>query len=41
MRQLEALVRLSEALSRLHLSEHVTREHVKEVGCGRDLERWW
>ncbi|EFN51204.1 hypothetical protein CHLNCDRAFT_28165, partial [Chlorella variabilis] len=31
VRQLEALVRLSEALSRLHLSEHVTREHVKEA----------
>lgn len=31
VRQLEALVRLSEALARLHLSESVTRDHVKEV----------
>jgi DNA replicative helicase MCM subunit Mcm2 (Cdc46/Mcm family) len=31
VRQLEALVRLSEALARLHLSELVQREHVKEV----------
>lgn len=31
VRQLEALVRLSEALARLHLSETVTRDHVKEA----------
>ncbi|KAI3430537.1 hypothetical protein D9Q98_005130 [Chlorella vulgaris] len=31
VRQLEALVRLSEALARLHLSELVQREHVKEA----------
>ena len=37
VRQLEALVRLSEALARLHLSQAVTRDHVKEVS-GR---RWW
>ena len=34
VRQLEALVRLSEALARLHLSQTVTRDHVKEVGAG-------
>ena len=31
VRQLEALVRLSEALARLHLCEQVSREHVKEA----------
>lgn len=31
VRQLEALVRLSEALARLHLCEEVGRDHVKEV----------
>lgn len=31
VRQLEALVRLSEALARLHLCEEVKRDHVKEV----------
>ena len=31
VRQLEALVRLSEALARLHCSETVEREHVLEA----------
>jgi hypothetical protein len=31
VRQLEALVRLGEALARLHLSQTVDRDHVKEV----------
>lgn len=35
VRQLEALVRLSEAIARVHLSTTVTAEHVAEVsGCG-------
>lgn len=31
VRQLESLVRLSEALARMHLSEEVTEEHVREA----------
>lgn len=34
VRQLEALVRLSEALSRAHCSAGVKPEHVMEVGVG-------
>jgi len=33
VRQLEALVRLSEALARVFLSPTITVEHVTEVGC--------
>lgn len=39
VRQLEALVRLSEALARLHLCEVVGRDHVKEVGAQSGTSR--
>lgn len=40
VRQLEALVRLSEAMARVFLSPVVTAEHVAEVSQGSGVHPW-